>query len=667
MTSSSRRLEFVFSPVALALSLAVAGLPLTAAPLDKVEGLERLRLTPALRQADDNSVPHVFKFNGYREPLASAGARNKNPHTETKESGSGASVTGESEPGLVWHRWDESLFEQARKEKKLVILDLEAVWCHWCHVMDHETYSRPDVIKVLNQNFICVKVDQDSRPDLSHRYEDYGWPATIIFDADGKELVKRSGYINPEKMLSLLEAVVKDPSPQQSSRSDEKPIAFAAEGALPDSLREELSKKHIDGFDSRYGAWGRFHKFLDWDSVDYSIELAIAGDKEAAGRARKTLDGQLNLLDPVWGGVYQYSTDGDWQHPHFEKIMQMQAENMRVYAIGYSVFGDPKYLAASRSIASYLEKFLTSPEGAFYTSQDADVVQGEHSGEYFDLDDAGRRRAGIPRVDKHIYARENGWAIGGLAYLYMVTGDRTFLDRAIRAADWVEKNRSLPGGGFRHGDNDGSGPYLGDSLAMGRAYLSLYEATADRKWLTLAESAAKFIAANFGDDTASGAGYLTADLKSSRVVRTQPLLEENVRLARFANLLGQYTGDEQYGKMARTAMRFLATPAIARRKKVLVAGILLADREIANAPTHITVVGSKKDEEARALFMAALKGPAVYRRLEWYDREEGKLPNMAVDYPELPQAAAFSCGEGKCSTPAFEPDSVRALFRVREI
>jgi len=661
MTSSSRRLKLVFSLLALGTSCAVA----IAAPLDNVENL---KLTPALHPADDCSIPHVFKFNGYREPLASAGTRSQ--ETDAKDSGE-SSGAAQSVGGLVWHHWDEALFERARKENKLIILDLEAVWCHWCHVMDHETYSRDDVRKALNRNFICVKVDQDSRPDLSHRYEDYGWPATIIFDADGKELVKRSGYINPEKMLALLAAVVRDPSPHPSSQNDQKPVAFATEGVLPDTLKEELAKKHRDGFDSKYGAWGRFHKFLDWDGVDYSIELAITGDKEAAGRARKTLDGQLNLLDPVWGGVYQYSTDGDWKHPHFEKIMQMQAENMRVYAIGYSVFGDEKYLNASRSIASYLEKFLSSPEGAFYTSQDADVVQGEHGGGYFELDDAGRRKAGIPLVDKHIYARENGWAIQGLAYLYMVTGEQSYLDRAIRAAEWVKQNRSLPGGGFRHDETDGSesgsGPYLGDSLAMGRAYLSLYEATADRQWLALAESAASFIAGHFKDDTASGAGYLTADSKNSKVVRPQPLLEENVRLARFANLLGEYTGEEKYSKMAKDAMRFLATPAVARRKKVLVAGILLADREIANAPTHITIVGSKKDREARALFLAALKGPAVYRRLDWYDREEGKLPNMSVDYPELPQAAAFSCGDGKCSTPAFEPDSVRALFRVREI
>jgi uncharacterized protein len=97
-------------------------------------------------------------------------------------------------------------------------------------------------------------------------------------------------------------------------------------------------------------------------------------------RARETLAAQLNLMDPAWGGVYQYSTDGDWQHPHFEKIMQMQAEDLRIYAEAYAPWHDETYLRAARQIRGYLKNFLTSQEGAFYTSQDADLVPGEHGG-----------------------------------------------------------------------------------------------------------------------------------------------------------------------------------------------------------------------------------------------------------------------------------------------
>lgn len=568
--------------------------------------------------------------------------------------------------GLTWEKWDDKLLERAKAENKFILLDLEAVWCHWCHVMDAETYSNPGVAKILKSKYILVKVDQDSRPDLSHKYEDWGWPATIIFNADGKEIVKRQGYIPPERMTRLLKAIVKDPSPEEGSTQE---TTYRTESSLSPEIKAELEKKHVAGYDTKYGAWGTHHKFLDWDSVEYAMQSGIEGDADAVKRATGTLDGQLNLLDPVWGGVYQYSTDGDWDHPHFEKIMQMQGENLRIYSLGAMLYKKPEYEKAARSIASYLETFLTSPDGAFYTSQDADLVPGEHSQDYFTLDDTERRKRGIPRIDKHIYSRENGWAINGFAYLYMATGEQKYLDAATKAAEWIVKNRSIAGGGFRHDEQDNAGPFLGDSLAMGRAFLSLYEATADKKWLERAQGCADFIAKHFdnqvGDEKSKTAGYLTADPSSSKIAKPVPLLDENIMLARFSNLLFHYTGKKEYQQMSQQTMRYLSTPAVARIRKILVAGILLADKQIGSAPFHVTVVGGKDDPRAKVLFATALKSPAVYRRIEWFDKREGNLPNMDVEYPELGKAAAFLCGNGTCSLPAFDSAALATLIEKR--
>jgi len=101
-------------------------------------------------------------------------------------------------------------------ENKFVLMDLEAVWCHWCHVMDETTYRDPAVIRLINQKYIAVKVDQDSRPDIANRYEDYGWPATVVFNASGGEIVKRRGYIEPPAMASMLQAIIDDPTPGPS-------------------------------------------------------------------------------------------------------------------------------------------------------------------------------------------------------------------------------------------------------------------------------------------------------------------------------------------------------------------------------------------------------------------------------------------------------------------
>ena len=557
---------------------------------------------------------------------------------------------------LNWRPWSDAAFADAKRERKFVLLDLEAVWCHWCHVMDAQTYSDPAVIKLLASRYITVKSDQDSRPDLSNRYEDYGWPATVVFDADGHEIVKRQGYLAPNEMASMLQAIIDDSSPGPSIEAEAK-LELPSSPLLTDALRASLKKNYLAGYDSAHGSWGTSQKYLDWDSVEYSMDLArLANDAQAEHMARQTLAEQLHLLDPAWGGVYQYSTDGDWNSPHFEKIMQMQAENLRIYSLAYAQWRDPSYLHAAQEIRRYLKTFLTSPDGAFYTSQDADLVEGKHSAEYFALDDAGRRKLGVPRVDKHTYARENGWAIAGLVALYDATGYTSALQDATRSARWVIANRSLPGGGFRHGSKDVAGPFLGDTVAMSRAFLALYGATGDREWLAHAEAAMKFIATNFRDP--QGAGFLTSKTPTDKSYTPHPQRGENVMVARTANLLSYYSGDAQYEDLAKQAMRYLAAPPIVFRLPA--SSALLADLELGSAPLHLTIVGSKDDPTAQNLFQAALRYPSSYKRVEWWDAREGRLPNPDVQYPQLSRSAAFVCTGRACSPPIFKPEDVSA-------
>jgi len=555
---------------------------------------------------------------------------------------------------INWQPWSDSVFTLAKKEGRFVLLDLGTIWCHWCHVMDEITYKDPKVMELIRSHYVAVRVDADARLDLSNRYEDYGWPATIVFGADKSEIVKRRGYIPPSEMASMLQAIVNDPTPGPSvvTEADLTPsnkAGLAAEGRT--ALRQVL----IDAYDHDNQGWGKAQKWLDWEIVEYCMAEASRGDKELEHMARETLAAQLNLLDPVWGGIYQYSTDGDWQHPHFEKIMQIQAEDLRIYAEAYALWQDKAYVQAAKKIRGYLKNFLSSPEGAFYTSQDADLVPGEHGAEYFQLNDAGRRQLGVPRIDMHVYALENGLAINALATLYSVTAEQNDLDDAIRAANWIIAHRAIPGGGFHHAEEDSGGPYLGDTLYMGRAFLALYTVTADRQWLGRAEEAMQFISADFRADI----GYLTS--AGPAELKWRPQVDENVGVARWANLLHHYTGKAEYGQIAEHAMRFLAAPGVADRRGFLVAGILLADREIATAPLHLVIVGRKSDFAAGALFAAALKQPVVYKRVEWWDPSEGPLPNSDVQYPEVKQAAAFLCTDRSCSPPIFSPDKMTKL------
>jgi hypothetical protein len=408
---------------------------------------------------------------------------------------------------LHWQPWSDAAFTQARAEHKFVLLDLEAVWCHWCHVMDDVTYRDPIVIRLLNERYILVKVDQDSRPDISNRYQDYGWPATVVFAADGSEIVKRQGYIPPRPMSSMLQAIIDDPSPGPSV---EKEAAFhpAVTSAIQPALLLLIQSSYDMQYDRPVAGWGFGHKYLDSDSVEYALRLASRGNGEYAKRAADTLRNATALLDPVRGGMYQYSVDGKWSEPHFEKLISIQAVALRQYSLAYAQTQNPEDLSAAQSVHRYVTDFLTAPTaGVFYVSQDADLKDGEENEWYFKLSDRDRRAHGIPRIDKHVYARENGWMIAALCDYYAVSGDASALAQAQRSAQWIVV--SLPGGGFRHDAADPAGPDLGDTLAMGQAFLALYNVTGDREDLKAAAPAGRYIAAHFAP-VSPGTGFVTS-------------------------------------------------------------------------------------------------------------------------------------------------------------
>jgi uncharacterized protein YyaL (SSP411 family) len=562
---------------------------------------------------------------------------------------------------IAWQPWSDGAFAAARKEHKFVIMDLEAVWCHWCHVMDETTYKDPKVISLMGSRYIAVRVDQDSRPDLANRYEDYGWPATIVFAADGSEIARRRGYLNPAEMASMLQAVIDDPSPGPSVTS----LSNGAAGQVrpSDASADALRNRLISGYDRTVGGWSVEHRFLDADNVEYCLRAASRGDAEANAIARDMLRLQRQLIDPAWGGVYQYSAAGDWVHPHFEKIMSMQADSLRIYSLAASLWPDWGYQVPARDIARFLRGFLESPEGAFYTSQDADLVAGEHAAEYFSLDDRGRRARGIPRVDTHRYSRENGWAISALSALSGATGSKEALAEAVRAADWVIAHRSLPGGGFRHDEADAAGPFLGDTLYMGSAFLALYQATGDIAWLNRATSAADYIGAHFARE--HEAGFATSDTTAASFPRPQPQFDESVALARFANLLGHASGRPADHAMAESALKWAMSPDIAGRRGSYIGGLLLAGEELRTDPLHVTIVGRKDDPAAQAMFAAAQRVPTTYRLLEWWDRREGGPPRGESIFPDLERSAAYLCANGACSSPI--PDGAALSKRLEKV
>jgi len=543
---------------------------------------------------------------------------------------------------IDWQPWSATTFKQAHAQHRYVFLYLEAVWCHWCHAMQKDTLSDPAVQKALARNYIAIKVDHDANPLLATRYRDYGWPALIFLAADGTEIVKRAGYLSPRDFQDLLAAIVADPTPEQDNGFV---TTNTGSRQLSAAQKSKLLGLHETSYDAKLGGLNTAQKFIDRDSVEYA--MAHAKTPAEATKARQTLDAARALIDPVWGGAYQYSTGGDWLHPHYEKIMRVQAGYLRTYAQAYAQWHRPVDLQTAMAIRDYMKHFLRSPQGAFYVSQDADLVQGQNAEDYFQLNDAERRQRGMPRIDKHLYADANGMAIEALVQLHEACGDPESLEMARAAAQWTVRHRSLKGGGFTHDGSKTQKPYLSDSLAMGRASLAMYRATGERQWLAQASHAAEFIVRNFrGKD----AGFLAGTAEDSPLAPL-PDLADNISVARFFNLLRYYNGQAALGTESEHAMKFIS--AKAGEADFEEAGILLADEELSSEPAHFTVVAARNDQSGQALYAVALRSKGHYKRVEWWDPATGPLANADVSYPRFSKASAYICAAGRCSAPSF--------------
>ena len=564
-------------------------------------------------------------------------------------------------PSLPWQKWDPALFNRAAKENKYILLHMAAVWCHWCHVMEGTTYRDPAIQKSILDKFIPVRVDQDADPELSYRYEDWGWPATIMLDKDGNEIFKRRGYIPPELFAKLLVAVIEDPSalPSLNRGAEVDPNAVA----LTETRRTEVEASLLKGYDKAHGGFGDAQHFIHADTMEWALERSrdLKRNTDTAtwkDVSTRTLAGAARLIDPVWGGMYQYSDRADWSGPHFEKLLNIQRDALRSYVLRYEIDHDPADLKSARDIGRWLMDFMRSDGGAFYTSQDADVAAGEHGNVFYAKGDAERRAGAQPPIDRNFYARENGWAVTSLATLYDVTADRKLLDAARRAFDWVLANRRAPNGGFGHSRAANDDTHLGDTLAMAEAAMALYRSTAERRYFANAMAFAGAIARDHKDP--AGGFMVRAPEPGAKGVLARPVkqIDENVAATRLFNLLARNTGEAEFRTDAEHGMRYLLSLA---EDGLVVPGTLLADRELGREPAHVTIVGAKSDPEAQALYAAARTYPTRYLRIEWLDRREGPLPAADVEYPEMPQAAAFACANGTCSLPVFAADDVHRI------
>jgi|HubBroStandDraft_2_1064218.scaffolds.fasta_scaffold07691_4 uncharacterized protein YyaL (SSP411 family) len=488
---------------------------------------------------------------------------------------------------IAWRELDAAAFTRARAEGRLVLIDGSAEWCHWCHVMDATTYRDPAVRRLLDASFVPVRVDIDEKPDFEERYRESGWPATVILSADGAEVGRYKGYQPPAKFIAILRsALTSRPATGGTKPAPTPPTARVSERDLAEVAA--WTSQTLDGlWDAEQGGWGTPQKLpLAWDNA-WMFDRARRHDgTHALEQVLFTLDQQRKIIDPVWGGLCQYSTDADWLHPHFEKLVAMQAGAIDNFATAYALTGDAAWLATARQVRGFVDRFMTGPDGAFYATMDADLDAHDPSRtpvsghDYYARDDADRRALGIPRVDRHEYPRENGLVIAAFTTLGEVSSDAGAIAAAERAAAHMLATHGTDRGGLTHLEGD-PGPvlYLADAAGFGFGLMRLYEATHAAAHLQAAARIAAFLLRELA---APGGGFFEStpspDAVGVLAERRVPF-EDDVMAARFLARLARAAPSEAYRDAIAGAIAAVATHQAIDDRGRMIGDLLLALEE----------------------------------------------------------------------------------------
>src|SRR5215469_4583744 len=308
-----------------------------------------------------------------------------------------------------WHEWGEAAFALAQRENKPILLDIGAVWCHWCHVMDRESYEDPEIAEIINQRFVAVKVDRDERPDVDSRHQlaiqaisgQGGWPLTAFLTPEGKPFYGGT-YFPPQDHYgrpSFRRVLVAISDAYREKNGDVLEQAKLVEGALANSesfsqqtgepsltVVREIVDSALRIFDEQHGGFGSAPKFPHPSIIDLLIDqYTRTGDERLRHDFTTTLEKMAlgGTYDQLAGGFHRYSVDERWLVPHFEKMSYDNSELLKNYLHGSQVSRNEFVNKAAEGIVRWINQVLSDQEkGGFYASQDADYSLDD-DGDYF--------------------------------------------------------------------------------------------------------------------------------------------------------------------------------------------------------------------------------------------------------------------------------------------
>lgn len=551
---------------------------------------------------------------------------------------------------IKWQTFGKETLEKAKLEDKYVLLNLGATWCHWCHVMDEKTYQNPKIIKILSSRFITCYENQDLRTDLQSQYKEYGWPAIIVFDKNGNELLKLSGYQEAESFNINLNEILSGKKAFTSKTQNHYNL-----NNWSDSIKNYIEKDFYNFLDFENGGFLMYQKYLDYDAIEYAL-LNYKQNKELENWLHQTISKSYLINDSVWGGVYQYSTGRNWYYPHFEKLLSMQARYLKLYAKYYGVFNKTETLKWINKILDYTNLFLKGKNGLYYNSQDADLIEGKHSATYFGLTSDARFKLGIPKVDTNCYVKENAMFAEALATLGIITKKNQYIKEAETILETIKSNLFSPSYGYKHSRfGEDVSVSLSDNLAVAKCLLLIYNITHNPSYKNNLIELTNVIIKQFkADDT----GFYTFN-NPNNPLKPNKVLSENIEMARVLNKTYYLSHNKFHDSTSSSAVSFvLSTENL--QNLLAEPGIITMMSEKTNEPLKFVLFSDNTKNDLESALFELYQLPNDYFLILKPNEEEIGSEDL---YRNMKQASngqncIFSCNSSQCSAPIFKKEDL---------
>ncbi len=553
-----------------------------------------------------------------------------------------------------WYPWGEEARERARQEGKPILLSVGYAACHWCHVMEHESFEDEQTAALMNEHFVCVKVDREERPDVDAVYMDAvvgltgqgGWPMTVFLTPDGEPFYGGT-YFPPESrhglpsFRELLTAVAeawrerRDEIGRQAAALTEELRRGARVDPSRDPLTTGLLTAAVSGlraqFDPVWGGFGNAPKFPPASALEF---LLRRGQTEMV---EKTLDSMAlgGMYDLVGGGFHRYSVDREWLVPHFEKMLYDNALLLPVYLHGWLVLGKERYRQVAEETLDYLLRELRLPDGGFASAEDADTdgVEGltftwteddpvprellqpfEH-GRFIvrgELDEQTRRhllelreQRPQPLRDDKVIASWNGLTLAALAEAGRRLDRAEALEAATTLAEFLLGPLSTRDGRLRRTWRAGEAKHTGfleDYADVANGLYELHVATGDLRWLEESRRLAGLAVELFADEERGGFFHSPADgeqlVNRKKELDDHPTPSGNSMLAYVLLRLSRIWGDADLERHAVGVFRLIA-PLLPRAPSAFGHALCALDLHFAT-PRELAVIGPPDSEIARA-------------------------------------------------------------------